>query len=215
MKNKLKNLLNTGDRLELSIEGETGGALILETSFEALIDSDKLIIRAVVHNTSISTHYNPDIKIRASKDSGGILEMSGRIIRSTRTGSATTLVVELSEDIHQTQRRQDYRLPILREIRLGNSGEGYFNGLTQNISAGGLRCILPTRMRPGTRISVKLELDQEILELSGEVLETLEFDEKSQRYIFRIRFLDISEKIRSKLTAYIFSEQSRQKKKFD
>ncbi len=215
MKNKLKNLLNAGDRLELSIEGEQGTALTLETSFVALIDSDKLMIRASFQDTPLSVSFNPSIKLKASKDAAGILEMSGRIIESSRAGIATTLVVELSEDILQIQRRQDYRLPLLREIRLGNSGDGYFNGLTQNISAGGLRCIIPTRMRPGTRIGVKLELGQETLELSGEVLETFEFDETAQRHIFRIRFLDIPEKIRSRLTAYIFSEQSRQKRKFD
>lgn len=215
MKNRLKNLLNAGDRLELSIEGKTGSALTLETAFVALIDSDKLVIRAAVHDTSLSAAFTPFIKLKACKDAAGILEMNGRIIESSRTGADITLVVALSENIHQIQRRQDYRLPLLREIRLGNSGIGYYDGLTQNISAGGLRCILPTRMRPGTRIGLKVELSRETLELEGEVLETFEFDEELQRHIFRIRFVDVPEKIRSRLTAYIFSEQSRQNKKFD
>ncbi len=212
MKNKLKSLLTAGDRLEIYLDGEEGSPLVLETAFEALMDNDRLIIQATVCNAHKTLQSNDAIKLVANKGAAGILEMSGKIVESSRSGDADILVVELIEDIQQTQRRQYYRLPILRDVRLGNSGDGYFDGLTQNISAGGLRCFLPTRMRAGTRITVKLELNQEHFELTGEVLDSIAFDTVTQRFLLRIRFIDTSEKDRKKLISHIFSEQSRQKK---
>lgn len=212
MKNRLKSLLSAGDRIELYIEGEEGVPVTLDTSLEALIDNDKLVIQATADPSQRRLRTDIAIRLVASKDSAGILEMDGRIIQSTRTGNTSVLVVELMADVHQTQRRQYYRLPILRDVRLGNSGDGYFNGVTQNISAGGLRCVLPTRLRAGAHITVKLELSQEAFELKGEVLDAMEFDEQSRRYVLRIRFTDTSEKDRTRLIAYIFSEQGRQKK---
>lgn len=213
MKNRLKNLLNAGDRLELHIDGEDGSDLTLETSLEALIDNDKLIILANIHSAYGSLRAQESITLVANKDSAGILEMSGKIVQRSLAGNSSILVVELVDDVQQTQRRQYYRLPILRDVRLGNSGEGYFDGLTQNISAGGLRCILPQRIRAGAQIKVKLELGQTPFELTGEVLEANAFDEENSRFLLRIRFIDTSEKDRARLISYIFSEQGRQKKK--
>lgn len=215
MKHRLKNLLNTGDRIELYMDEEKGTSLVLEASFEALIDNDKLVIQATVYNAHKSLRSNHAIRLVANKDSAGILEMSGKIIQSTHSGDTSVFVVELAEDIHQTQRRQYFRLSLLKDVRLGNSGEGYFDGVTQNISAGGIRCILPMRMRAGAKITVRLELNQEPFELTGEVLEAMEFDENTRRFVLRIRFIDTSEKDRAKLISYIFSEQSRQKKMSD
>lgn len=212
MKNRLKSLLTAGDRLELCMDGENRASMTMETSFETLIDDHTLVIQATAYAAPNGLQSNSPIKLTASKNSAGILKMRGTIIRSSQTGNVTTLVVELAPDIQQTQRRQDYRLPILRDVRLGNGGEGYYDGLIQNISAGGIRCILPTRMRAGTKINLKLELNQECFDLGGEVLESIEINEEAQRFILRIRFIDISEKIRSRLTSHIFIEQSRQNK---
>lgn len=214
MKNRLKKLLATGDRLELSLDGADTDATV-ETAFEAHIDSDRLIIRTTLPTPSLPAHADTAVTLRTLKDSAGILEMRGRIIQRTPTGSADALVVELSGEVRQTQRRQDYRLPLLREVCVGNACEGFFEGLTQNISAGGVRCIIPARIRPGARITVKLDLESESLDLRGEVLDAWVFDEDTQRHILRVRFVEITEKTRSRLAAFIFSEQSRQKKIFD
>jgi len=212
MKNKLKHLLSAGDRLELYIDGVEGTPNSMGTSFEALTDNGTMIIKTPVSCSANSIQSNQEIRLTTSKDSAGILEMSGKIVQSTRTGSTTILVIELIDNIQQTQRRQYYRLPILRDVRLGNSGDGFFDGVTQNISAGGIRCILPIKIRTGAQITVKLELNREPFELKGEVLEALEFDENTQRFMLRVRFIGTSEKDRSKLISYIFSEQSRQNK---
>lgn len=215
MNTRLNKLLSAGDKLELSFEADEGSQLTLESSLKSLIDNNTLIIQTPAHHAHGSLCSDHTIRLVASKDSSGILEMNGRILQCKRTGDTSTLVVELIEDVCQTQRRQYFRLPILRDVQLAISGEGYLDGLTQNISAGGIRCILPMRPREGAKIKVKLDLNKESFELTGEILETMVFDEPSQRFIIRIRFIDPTEKDRSRLISYIFGEQSRQKRMSD
>lgn len=215
MNTRLNKLLSAGDKLELSFEADKGSPLKLESSFESLIDNNTLVIQAPVNHAHEPLCSDYTIRLVASKDSSGILEMNGKIIQCKRTGDTSILIVELIEDVCQTQRRQYYRLPILRDVQLAISGEGYQDGLTQNISAGGIRCILPTRPRAGAKLKVKLDLNKESFELTGEVLETMVFDEPSRRFIIRIRFIDTTEKDRSRLISYIFGEQSRQKRMSD
>lgn len=211
MKERLKHLLNTGDRLALSIGGPGGMDLTLETSLKDLDSLDRLVVQASALDGTDRLKPGDPIRLTVSKETSGMLEMDGYLVRCTASDSTLLLVVELTEDIRQHQRRQFFRLPILREIHLGLKGDNPGIGMTQNISAGGLRCVYGGHLRVGASVAVRLELNRELFELSGEVLESALADDTGQNHVLRIRFTEVSEKEQQRLISLLFREQSRRR----
>jgi len=211
MKERLKHLLTAGDRLELSLSGPGGIEMTLETSLRDLDGTGRIIVQAPAPEAPGVLQPGDPIRLMASKENAGILEMAGRILRCAATENTLVLVVELSDEIRQQQRRQFFRLPILREVHMGLQGDAPHIGVTQNISAGGLRCVYPEHLRVGAPITVSLELGHELFQLSGEVLESSAVDDTLQRFILRVRFTDVPEKEQTRLMALLFREQSRRR----
>lgn len=211
MEKKISRLFKTGDSLELHIEGLKQGKVVLQSSLKEFLDSGRLIIMADSNNEMNLDLKDPnlDIKVTTNKDSAGIIKIKGTIKELSENEDTFTLLVELGDEIEQTQRRQHYRLPVLKDIKIGLQGDGYYEGVTQNISAGGIKCIFPVRIRPGAQIKLMLELDSELFEVTGKVLDSIVFNEEKESYILRIEFIDVNEKVKSKLVSFIFHEQSR------
>ncbi len=210
MKERLKHLLSAGDRLELCLAGPGGIEMTLETALRDLDGNDRIIVQTPAPEVSDLLQPGEPIRLVASKENAGLLEMTGRILRCAAAENTLMLVVELSDEIRQQQRRQFFRLPILREVHVGLPGDAARTGVTQNISAGGLRCIYPAHLRVGAPIAVRLELGQALFELNGEVLESSAADDACQRYILRIRFTDVPEREQTRLMALLsFGSASR------
>lgn len=212
MEKKIKKLFQTGDSLELHIEGLKQGKVILKSSLKEFLDSGRLIVLADSNTESKLDLKDPniDIKLSTNKDSAGIIKINATIKEFSESNDNFTLLIELGDEIEQTQRRQHYRLPVLKDVKLGLQGDNLYDGFTQNISAGGVKCIFPIRIRPGAQIKLMMELDSKEFEITGKVLDSIEFNENKNNYVLRIEFIDLNEKLKSKLVSYIFHEQSRQ-----
>lgn len=208
MNKKLNRILAAGDQLELEIASLTGDSLTLLSALEAVVDN-KLVINAKLNSQHAFLLSEKKVTLTTKKDTTGILNMNGQITQVERKGSEVVLVVSLTDTIEQTQRREYFRLPILRDVKLGQIGDPLREGFTQNISAGGMRCILATPIRQGASLSILLNLDQHDFTFKGRVLETIQLENQEQ-FILRIVFEDLSVEDKKKLVAYIFSEQGRQ-----
>jgi len=216
MKIDIQKHLGTGEKLDLFVDHD-GTMLELSSCVEAVIDHDRIMIQAPF----LQREYYPlkrDEKIRlvARLESAGVLEMIGTIVQNTHFGPTTVLIVELDPDIQQTQRRNYFRLPVSRDVQFVDRRQNFkhepIDGITQDLSAGGLRCISAHEMKPGTRIQVHLNLTGDPIVLEGEILEAQPFEPTPNRFMARIRFLEPSEKARSRIISFIFTEQSKRKK---
>jgi len=201
-----------GDQLQLHMGQDETDKTALVTSLAAVIDQDNLVVNANVDSNEIFLRNRHNVQIVANVDSAGILKMRGRIKECTQNGDQYILVVELINEIEQTQRREHYRLPLLKDVHLGLSSKQYQQGMTQNLSAGGLRCVVPQYIRSGATVKLKLDLDETEIEIDGKVLETISYDEESEEYILRIKFMDLSREERRQIHTYIFKRQCRRKK---
>lgn len=205
----LQKHLCTGERIELHVE-QDGSPLELISCVEAVIDRDRLMIQAPFHQREYFPLQNNDrVKMVIKLEDTGLLEIEGIVRQSTHFGPTMVLIVDLEPDIRQTQRRNFYRLPVSRDVLLTDIDSEPVEGITQNISAGGVKCVAAARPRPGSVVQVHLNLNSEILVVEGQVLEAEPFDQTPNRYVSRIQFIRLSERDQAKIIAFIYQEQSR------
>lgn len=142
----------------------------------------------------------------------GIIEVAGTLIEATQALNHLSIIITPGKELKQVQRRQYFRLPLLRPLHLLDSTQSIMKGYTQDVSAGGLRCILGESLNIGSVINVSFELNKQPIELKGTILDTSKSPEEENQYIHRIEFTHITEKSRSQLLSSIFTEQSRIKR---
>ncbi|MCK8058624.1 MULTISPECIES: flagellar brake protein [unclassified Fusibacter] len=210
MKKNLKRMLKTGDQLQLHIGTNSGDTHTLLSALETIIDNDKIVINARLTSAEQTFYSNKPVSLTTQKETTGILNMNGHITQVDRNGNEVVLVVSLSDNIEQTQRREDFRLPILREVKIAALGDQVLEGVTQNISAGGMRCMIQTPIEEGQTLDIIVTLDLFEYTFKGRVLETINHENQAS-FILRIAFEELSPVEKKKLVAFIFSEQSRQK----
>lgn len=208
---KLKYLLQPGDKIELQID-LSGDVQTWESSVEEIIDNQKLLVHAYSDSAKPLRVKHKSVHMQTQKDSAGILKMHGEIVSTKQSGLQTFILIDLDEQIEQTQRRHYYRLPIFRNVFVNTGSDEVLEGLTQNISAGGLRCLFPEPLEEDTLVTTEVELGNEVYKIKGRVLEAMDFDEEHGNYVLRIQFMDTPEAVKAKLMRYILSEQSRLQK---
>ena len=206
---KLESIFSTGDDVEVRARID-GKEHVFTTSLSSLIDRNKVSIHARVSHGKIHNKIASDdqIQLVSKQNTSGIVMLSGRVIKSQLVDDGISFVVEIENSLEQIQRRQYFRLPLFREVEVVG-GKEIYAGTTQNISAGGLSCIISNEAALGEKVKVRLNINNEILEMTGKVLGVDEMESNVRRCTVRVCFVDISEKTRSKLISYVLREQSR------
>jgi c-di-GMP-binding flagellar brake protein YcgR len=97
----------------------------------------------------------------------------------------------------------EVEIPVYRELQV----------VTRDISGGGLRAMVGERFEPGMQLTVILLIENERIEVKAEVVRCQIFDETVKRYDCGLRFLEVEEKIRSRIIAFIFEKQRNLRKK--
>ena len=100
---------------------------------------------------------------------------------------------KLTSDGEKMQRRDDFRFacnipvefaPLDKSMKRGESSEGVVNDL----SAGGVKMMSNTEMKPGVRISIEIRLDNDYIVALGEVRAVSEAKSKLYEYQYGVKF---------------------------
>ncbi len=135
-----------------------------------------------------------------------------RIIDRQRSGKFNTLMLELTSSPKKVQRREYFRFSIVKKVEFIYDGQKY-EMLTKNISATGVRGISNKKIPDGDICIVNLPIDDEIMSLRSEIVFSSPSQDSRYKSDLRLRFVDISEKDKSKITHFIFQQQSQMVRK--
>ena len=213
MSKPLNRLLDEGDRFEMYIEGMR---LTLDSSLDMVINQKQLKVQTMLPSIPTTSLSNKTVELVSKKDVTGIVRVKGKITQLIFDGNCAEMTIEIADDVEQMQRRAFYRLPITKDVHVGMSEEtdsASIQGITQNISAGGMRFLLTKSFDIGEVISVSLDLGGQTYQFKSRVLQSTPAENSLHKSFVRVEFLNISERDRSKLLAYIFNEQSKQNKR--
>jgi len=129
-------------------------------------------------------------------------------------------IVTMPVDIKKNQQRSfvrfDVTLPVVVEYLLHNNQDEVvsLNLKTKDLSGGGLQVICNQQIKLSTKIKLTFEFPEYgTLQVDGEVVRILQPQSERQLFWISIKFLNIPENIRDKISRFIFRKQLEQRQK--
>ncbi len=116
------------------------------------------------------------------------------------------LTLEKISDFEKIQRRNFYRLPLLKELIAYKNNEE-FNILSENISGNGIKAYTKEHIDIGDIIFIELKTAKDIIVLKSKVIHAT-FDNELYRYEFSCEFIEMSDKNTNILMKFINKKQT-------
>lgn len=213
MKKDINKFINIGDTVEIPVYIDEE-KIILKSSIEGIGDNNRIVISAPLYKLNYYSIRQGDILKLHIKSKSGIVEFKAKLLRRVKIRKLLTLVLDVISDPLLIQRREFFRLNILKDIRVSHN-ERTFNLTTKEMSAGGLSGVVVDigDINVGEKLEFQCNIGSESLNLLGELLYCEPIKDSIRRYEYRIKFLNVSPSNRKKLLNYIFSEQRKLMKK--
>ncbi len=204
MKKNLDRVFKTGDELQIEIDHNPNKKFY--AIVEEVIDENELLVCIANFINPINRLYKGIIHLTAYHNEMGIFKMSGRKTSYTIEKNYTYIGVKILKNYKVIQRRQYFRLKLLREIELVSQNGYAIKGLTNNISAGGIKFVVPLDILTGAKFTINFNLDDsEYSYLAICLGNTLSNDGRS--HMIRAKFLDLDDRDRQSIIAGMFSLQ--------
>lgn len=209
----LNEQLVTGALLELEVPSPEDPKKSLK--YHVVIDKPfkdgvLTITAPMKHGRSVPIQKDTVVKIVFSVSGSTSSEAYSATCRVTdrhRSGKFNTLSIELTSSPKKVQRREYFRFSIVKKVPFTFNGQKY-EMLTKNISATGLRGISNKKIPDGEICIINLPIGDEIMSLRSEVVFSSPSQDSRYKSDIRFNFVDIAEKDKSKITHYIFQQQS-------
>ena len=185
-------------------------------------------IEEVIHNHMIIAmpmeKGHPIYQTRGSTFAGRIYDESGvYAFKSTFIDRKMTplpiWIVTMPFEVEKTQQRSfvrfDIALPIVVEyLKDGEEEEISLNLVTKDLSGGGLQIISERKIKIGKRVQLTLAFpEQGAVKVAGEIIRVHKPQDDRQLFWISIRFIDIQESTRDKISKFIFRKQLEQRQK--
>lgn len=161
----------------------------------------------------------------------GLYQSIAVIVDRFKTGNIYSMEIRLTKDIQKRQRRQFYRLEKSIPVKYSQITEEEYNafsvnniypqrleqsmdfceGVSEDISGGGLRFIGSKKIEKDRRLAVKFDIQTSSgvknYYLPARVIMSFELPDRISRFEHRIEFAGISNENRETLIKYIFEEE--------
>ncbi len=212
-------LLTIGDTLELQFS-DPSHPDPMKTGVYKVIDDRHLLIAVPIRQASYCLVPLGKVAVyRYSHEKLGIFTFKGKVVRRLEHDNLKALIVERVSPIEKKQRRAYYRMPFVAEVTLSrqarepvveneiiiDDGRESFQGLSIDLSAGGLR--LKTRYTLDSEMIylVTFQMGRDHIALEATVQRYIGFE--GRYYEYGLAFVDLSEKDKKRIVRYIFDRE--------
>ncbi len=220
--------------LELAVEIGPNKRINLKCELFEIVTDTKFAVSVPIHNGQrYPLAVGLKMQVYFKKEDLGVCHFSGMVVSRHSTGSPPLLFIQLLSAVDKDQRRNYFRLPLLTDVILkipaGITIEKQMDRgkiieveivdykkipvITKDISGGGLRAIVGERLELGLKLQIIIVLEKDRVEVPAEVVRCQLSDPIVKRYDCGIRFLEMEEKDRSKIVAFVFEKQRNLRKK--
>lgn len=192
----------------------------MKTSVYKVIDDHHLLIAVPIRQASYCLVPLGKVAVyRYSHEKWGIYTFKGKVIKRLEHDHLKALIVERVSSIEKKQRRAYYRMPFVAEITLEqqvrepvvekgiilDDGLAFYEGLSIDLSAGGLRLKTRTSLDPEVTYRVSFMMGGTEITLDAIVQRYIGFEDRY--YEYGLAFVDISEQDKKRIVRYIFDRE--------
>ncbi len=212
----LQEILKPGKQVELTITDEDGDTNKVKTLIESGYDGDSFGVIAPIHEGNYYS-LHPNDKIQLTFDvppEGGsktkeVYNMGTMVLERKKVDGQSVVMLAKTSSPKKIQRRQTFRLHILKNITYSYNGKKK-EILLKNISATGLRGIIEERIPHKTEVMIYLDLEneEEIMTIKCNVISCDQVTNSMIQHDLRLQFLELNSAQKNKITNFIFRKQS-------
>ncbi|WP_026476021.1 flagellar brake protein [Alkaliphilus transvaalensis] len=173
------------------------------------------IINPIKQGASYPLYPGQRIRIIFNREDKGIFRFVAEVKKKINKNLTTYEITPIGE-AEKIQRRYYYRLDIVRKVLIELRDEPIqIEGVTKDISGGGVKVYTKEPLPIGCRIDCKIFLhddSKEIIDVAGEVIRCFKDPQKNE-FVVGISYRGIQEPVRSKIISFIFERQRLLRKK--
>ncbi|MDD2480768.1 MAG: PilZ domain-containing protein [Lutispora sp.] len=216
----LNKFINIGDKLQLKAIDKRNNNLYVSQISDIHDDNIIEILFPIYKNKIVYFLKGERLELILCKQDA-IFELLTMVEEKT-LGNIPTLRLKVISELKRIQRRNFYRLKIVKPIKyriidiLDNSEETtkYHEGILLDVSEGGIMFYSKKEMEIKDLLELEIKLDTNSkMMLKGIIVRKQYNTEKSFLYEYGVRFEDISKADKEILTKFIFQEQRKQLQK--
>lgn len=202
--------LKIGEKLEIEpirSKRNIGTNHIITSQLVDKKDQNLYISSPIKKGVSYPLFQGQQINIIFYRDEKGIYSFLGEVVQKLNIKFPIYMIKPLSFR-EKIQRRFYYRLQVLTKVAIRRLKEdSWLEGLTKDLSGGGLKLIVNQAFKIGEKVECIIILDKnEEVNVAGEIVRSVR-DIVTNEYEIGIRYVDISEKTRNDIIAFIFKKQ--------
>ncbi|MCT4633746.1 MAG: PilZ domain-containing protein [Firmicutes bacterium] len=214
------NLLVTMDgctEVQIELERDTKKVLVLKSEIIEILDKDKIVVSAPIFQSKIfPLSLGERVFINFHKKDTGMYSFLGIVYNRDNKKNVPEVYIRQIGKMNKLQRRSFFRLPIVKNIVVTYSDDDMeynVNGVTKDISGGGIRAISNDPIKLGEDVLVHIALGQSSLFIRAKVVRCRDISDSVEKYDLGLKFDDIDEQLRSKIVSFIFEKQRNLRKK--
>jgi c-di-GMP-binding flagellar brake protein YcgR len=208
--------LAINELLQVQLQDEPNPATY-RSRIENIVDGKLLVSWPTNGGIRMPVHADQMLNFSLVRE-GNAYSFTG-LVDSTATEPLPQITVIINSEIHQIQRRQNYRMKSLVPIEISGEVKGssekestlplFFKTTTYNISAGGVAIRNPKGVTEGSLLEAKLVLPDkaQIIKAPCRVVYNEPAFDNTRLQQSGIQFLEISEKERARIVRYIYRTQ--------
>lgn len=205
--------LKVGTLVELELLDLQNKPIKLKTIVEEVLNESRIRIFAPVSKGKtfpIRLNQSLDL-VTVRKDDSihkyDILSCRCKVVDKLKDGTLSTIELVRTGEFSQIQRRNYFRLPLIKTIELFHDNKKY-EMLTKDLSGNGIKGYVSTKLPAESEGVLFLDVGDSVLELKYKVIECNPDPEHSYRYEMRASFINIKGSQLSALLKFIFTKQS-------
>ncbi|MBF8983075.1 PilZ domain-containing protein [Lutibacter sp. B2] len=214
------NLPSIGIKIEIELQGKkrTNSPKLISQVIDIMSDDIFMISVPTSQGMLVPITVGEKICIMYSQKASAVYGFDVRVLERVKKSELYCMKVEKAGEMFKIQRRNFFRLEAMlnaavKKVDEHGNIELTIQGLTKDISGGGLCLIIKEPLKIGENVEVMLKTGEKNISVRGAVLRCVKYQEFDYKFELGITFKDIDEKMREEIISYIFEHQRKMRKK--
>lgn len=212
-----------GERLEIELMDRiigTNKKQLVSQVMDIINDHTMFIATPIHHNVFFPISIGTAIKIKYFQKNTGMYVFTAEVIGRKNIQEISYIKIKKTSGITRAQRRNFFRLEVLLNAQIkklkphDNEGK-LIHVRTKDISGGGTRVISKEELEVNSVVEMRIEIDKDKAPIivQGKVIRCERYVASDFDYDSAIVFVNINEKVRAQIIAFIFDYQRKMKRK--